>query len=137
MDACHILLGRPWQYDRDVTFNGCQNIYSYVKDGNNVLLLPWRDAETDGTVACDMTPRTTFLKAVKESQVGLALIVLESKEEVTEFPLEVQPLIVDYQDVLADNLPPGLPPLRDIQHAIDLIPGSMLPNRPAYRLRPA
>jgi len=22
MDACHLLLGRPWQFDRDVTYHG-------------------------------------------------------------------------------------------------------------------
>lgn len=27
MDACHILLGRPWQYDRFVKFGGRNNVY--------------------------------------------------------------------------------------------------------------
>jgi hypothetical protein len=31
---------------------------------------------------------------------------------------------------------PGLPPLRGIEHQIDLIPGTSLPNRAAYRTNP-
>ena len=34
------------------------------------------------------------------------------------------------------ELPPGLPPLRGIEHRIDLIPGAPLPNRAAYRTNP-
>ncbi|KAI9184867.1 hypothetical protein LWI28_001955 [Acer negundo] len=30
MDACHLLLGRPWQYDRKVYHDGFKNTYSFV-----------------------------------------------------------------------------------------------------------
>ncbi|XP_074315746.1 uncharacterized protein LOC141651959 [Silene latifolia] len=40
------------------------------------------------------------------------------------------------QDVFPTELPPGLPPLRGIEHQIDLLPGATLPNKPAYRCDP-
>ncbi|KAK1626910.1 hypothetical protein QYE76_001225 [Lolium multiflorum] len=43
---------------------------------------------------------------------------------------------VEFQDVFPDELPHGLPPLRGIEHRIDLIPGAPLPNRAAYRTNP-
>ncbi|XP_057443382.1 uncharacterized protein LOC130735376 [Lotus japonicus] len=42
----------------------------------------------------------------------------------------------DYEDVFPTSVPSGLPPLRGIEHQIDLIPGASLPNRPAYRSNP-
>ena len=33
MDACHLLLGRPWQYDRDVVYHGKKNLYTFKKGG--------------------------------------------------------------------------------------------------------
>ncbi|XP_062173559.1 uncharacterized protein LOC133879023 [Alnus glutinosa] len=40
MHAGHILLGRPWQYDRRVIHDGFTNRYNFVKDGKTFKLAP-------------------------------------------------------------------------------------------------
>ena len=42
----------------------------------------------------------------------------------------------DYKDVFPEEIPAGLPPLRGIEHQIDLIPGAALPKHPPYRTNP-
>ncbi|XP_059292174.1 uncharacterized protein LOC132045607 [Lycium ferocissimum] len=43
---------------------------------------------------------------------------------------------LDLDDVFPTELPQGLPPLRGIEHQIDFVPGSQLPNKLAYRANP-
>ena len=38
MDVCHILLGRPWKYDRKFAHGGRKNTYSMKKDGKRHTL---------------------------------------------------------------------------------------------------
>ena len=33
MDACHMILGRPWQFDMDATYKGRDNVYIFMKGG--------------------------------------------------------------------------------------------------------
>ena len=54
----------------------------------------------------------------------------------SSLPAAVTNLLQEYKDVFPAEIPPGLPPLRGIEHQIDLIPGATLPNRAAYRTNP-
>ena len=42
MDACHLLLRRPWQFDRGTIHDGRKNNYSLVKGGQKFTLLPMK-----------------------------------------------------------------------------------------------
>ncbi|KAK1645771.1 hypothetical protein QYE76_063576 [Lolium multiflorum] len=44
--------------------------------------------------------------------------------------------MTEFSDVFPEEVPAGLPPLRGIEHQIDLIPGASLPNRAPYRTNP-
>jgi len=59
-----------------------------------------------------------------------------TKESNTAIPPEVTPMIAEFADVFPEDLPDKLPPMRDIQHVINLVPGASLPNLPHYRMNP-
>jgi hypothetical protein len=40
MQACHILLGRPWQFDRDSMHHGRSNQYSFLFHDKKIFLHP-------------------------------------------------------------------------------------------------
>ncbi|XP_060200403.1 uncharacterized protein LOC132628657 [Lycium barbarum] len=40
MQACHLLLGRPWQFDVDAQHSGRTNKYSFVVKGKKYILIP-------------------------------------------------------------------------------------------------
>jgi hypothetical protein len=43
MDVCHLLLGRPWKYDRNVVHDGRKNTYTLEKNGRTHMFLPIED----------------------------------------------------------------------------------------------
>ncbi|KAL5544602.1 hypothetical protein UlMin_008386 [Ulmus minor] len=51
-------------------------------------------------------------------------------------PSDIVSLLQEFEDVLPEEVPYGLPPIRGIEHQIDFIPGASIPNRPAYRSNP-
>ena len=53
-----------------------------------------------------------------------------------EISSELLSILQDFSDVFPEENPKGLPPIRGIEHQIDLVPGASLPNRPAYRTNP-
>jgi hypothetical protein len=59
-----------------------------------------------------------------------------STNNMTPLPSVVSNVLQAFDDVFPKEIPDGLPPLRGIEHQIDLILGASLLNRPPYRTNP-
>jgi hypothetical protein len=66
----------------------------------------------------------------------LLLHVVPSISVYITLPSVVVSLLQEYEDVLPNDVPNGLPPVRGIEHQIDFVPGATIPNRPTYRSNP-
>ena len=49
-------------------------------------------------------------------------------------PADLAKVLRSFRDVFPEALPPGLPPPREVDHAIELEPGALPPSRPTYRM---
>ena len=139
MDVCHLLLGRPWQYDRQIIYDGFNNTYTFRKDGHKIVLAPLKPTIAPASKPAEQNSLLSKSEMEKEIRAGsdvMALVAIEDTESEKEIPKEVEPILAEFVDVVPEEIPHGLPPMRDIQHQIDLIPGSVLPNKPAYRMSP-
>ena len=63
-------------------------------------------------------------------------VIYSLDDIVSSMPTVVTNLLQEYEDVFPAEIPPGLPPMRGIEHQIDLIPGATLPNLATYRTNP-
>jgi hypothetical protein len=143
MDVCHVLLGRPWQFDRNVVHDGRMNTYTLEKDGKSHTLLPIKDKEVKPEVstAILLMSGKELLTEMEKNEDPQFFVVRKPKivltsTRVDDLPEEIQELLGEFVDIIVDELPRSLPPMRSVSHHIDLIPGASLPNKAAYRLTP-
>ena len=169
MQACNILLGRPWQFDRDSMHHGRSNQYSFLYQDRKIVLHPMSPEaimQTDvARAAKSKSESNKNDKSVIEDKDEIKLkgrCMLATKSDINEFnastsvayalvckdalisnedmqrslPPAVANVLQEYSDVFPSGIPAGLPPIRGIEHQIDLIPGASLPNRAPYRTNP-
>ena len=140
MDVCHVLLGRPWQYDRNVMYNGRENTFVLEKEGKRHTLVTLKEEKTEEQTSPKvlLVKEKEFLEQLQEEEVSFAIVgkprTVITNTRMDELPTEIQKLLEEYVDIVVDDLPNELPPVRSISHHIDLIPGASLPNKAAYKM---
>jgi hypothetical protein len=81
-------------------------------------------------------------REVCENPLSVIHYVLLCKDEAARtntshhLPLVLSHLLQELKDIFHNELPPGLPPLRGIEHRIGLIPGTPLLNKAPYCVNP-
>ena len=124
MDVAHVLLGRLWLYDFNVTNFGKDNIYSFKYKGKNINLRPAKPKGYNGKrdISKLLEWNLHILKCKKfereriETGMCLALVAkgVPSNSSIVDVPLKVKNLVDDFVDMVFDELPSELSPLRDI-----------------------
>jgi hypothetical protein len=141
MDVFHVLLGRPWQYDINFIHDGRNNTYTLEKNGKKHMLLPIEDKkvkeETSNTILL-MSGKEILDEFKKDEEMQFVVVrklrVILTSTSIDDLPKEIQELLDNFTDIVVDDLPCSLPPIRSISHHIDFIPGESLPYKATYRL---
>ncbi|GKB84245.1 putative reverse transcriptase domain-containing protein, partial [Tanacetum coccineum] len=107
--------------------------------GENVICIPYRNMMSivENDKGMSRLKVISCIKACKYVERGCYLFlahVTENKSK--EKRMEDVPVIRDFPEVFPEELP-GLPPLRQVEFRIDLVPGAALVARAPYRLAPS
>ena len=81
-----------------------------------------------------------FRSQIEDEEVNFALVckpkVVFTSTKISDLPIEIQEILESYCDIIVDDFPDELPPVRRINHQIDLIARSNFPNKASYRMTP-
>jgi len=95
MEACHILLGRPWKFDTDCRHHGRSNQYSLIHNDKKLVLLPMSpEAIVRDDIAKAVKDKTENTKIVesaasKKDEIRLkGHCLLATKSEINKFRVE-------------------------------------------------
>ena len=119
-------------------------MYVFFKNGTKIVLGPIKESSIPKASKAEgksalliVNNEDEFDRECKELKQVYAVVVTDGEpKKVAEIPDSIQSLIKEFEVFFPKELPTGLPPMRDIQHCIDLAPGANLLNLPHYRMNP-
>ncbi|GJV54224.1 putative reverse transcriptase domain-containing protein [Tanacetum coccineum] len=130
-----VIIGMDWlaKYHALIV---CDEKVVRIPYGNEVLII--RGDSCDGGSKLNIISCTKTQKYIEKGcQVYLAQVTSKKAEDKSEEKrLEDVPIVREFPEVFPEELP-GLPPTRQVEFQIDLVPGAAPVARAPYRLAPA
>jgi len=105
MDACHLLLGRPWLYDNHVIHNGHANTYAFKHNSRRLTLAPLPQPKPHkiklgkGSEKSLYMSETWMERAISKSKPLFSLLMVESNTSKEVKPLHplAQSLLKEFE----------------------------------------
>jgi hypothetical protein len=136
MDVCHVLLGIPWNFDRNFIHDGRKNTYTLEKNCRTHTLLPIEEnklKEESSTSILLMSGKEIVSEVKKEQDIHFVVVrnprVILTSTYMNDLLEEIQELLENFADIVVDELPSSLPPIKSINHQIYLISGAIMLNK--------
>ena len=122
IDASHLILGRPWQYDVDATYRCKVNVYVFFKNGRKIFLGLIKEGSVPKASKVEGKPsllivnnEDEFDRECKELKQVYAVMVTNGKpKKVTEIPEAIHLLIKEFEELFLEELLVGLPSIHNI-----------------------
>lgn len=105
MDASHLILGRPWHFDRTVIHDGYQNTHLLMYEQRKIVLAPAKEpirAATTESTSNLLTYRDLH-GALENLDVVFILLNIETDKTGVEIPELIKPLLFEFSDVSRRN----------------------------------
>ena len=146
LDAYDVILGMPWfvanqpvidWVNGDVSFDNITVSASHCECATTK-----RSSDRDETSSAIEITALQLKRAARKANNVLFIALVQQlhnaeQSRAEEIDVDAQRLLARFSDVFPDELPSGLPPKRDLDHAIELVDGAVAPSRPVYRMSPA
>ena len=160
MKSFDVILGKTWLSSLDnVDIDWKENRIKSLRKGDEIIMVENRSIEVNGgqfTNTNDASSSSTSLSPDEDSgegEIPELLTAIEFHEAVQEGGevfvvylngLDLEPpkiddrdltkILLSYNIVFPEDLPDELPPSRNVDHQIKVIPGAEPPSRPTYRM---
>ncbi|XP_018633763.1 uncharacterized protein [Nicotiana tomentosiformis] len=141
-DDCHLLLRRPWVYDKCAKYDENLNTYSFTEDGCKIILVLLNSKEIAKNLKLNDDYFLTKLQIIcpinGEKSFNVGITMEDQKEEEHALDPQVEDLPPKFDDDPLEHpiCELNFPTNRDAQHNINLIVDSILPNEATYCINP-
>eukprot|EP00256_Glycine_max_P069745 XP_025984340.1 uncharacterized protein LOC106798810 [Glycine max] len=124
-----------WSNEHELNFNGKRIVLKPMASNEVRSMITKRGKKPSLTM---FATENEVKDAIDNGELVYVLVAKNARQDDVETPFkqQLEAVLGEYEDVFPSELPKGLPPIRGIEHQIDLIPGVPLPNKAAYRCNP-